>query len=406
MGCVLLVGSATVHAEVHSPAPVTVEQAVAHAEARPALAAALAGSVAIEDAASEQAGVWPNPVIHYETERISDGDPGETEDSVLISQSLDLSGRRGLRADAASKRGRAAGLDGDATRLRTGVETRRRFWEVVRQQALHTIAQDWVQHLETAMERVQERHQAGVTPIYETLQMAQAMRSARADIGRAVVEREASWLELLALTGELDFPAQWPRVQGALAPSQSDIRALAGDQMRSDVHAWALREDAAQLEVKAAERGWMPELELSGGWRGVEENGTARRDGFQAGIGVSLPLFDHGQGEAAVARAREQRARAMRELLAEDVRRQERPALERALGLSALAGEIRTKMNAAARQIETMAEASWVGGEMDVIELLFVHRGVRDDALTVLELEHSARQAREELREIVLKEAP
>ena len=403
---VLFVGAPSLPAEGADSTPVTVDEAVARAEERPALAAVLKGSVAVEHAASEQAGVWPNPVIQYETERIVDGEPGAVEDSASISQSVELSGRRGLRSDAAVQRSEAARQDGLGTLRRMVAETRRRFWELVHQQALHAVANSWVVQLEVAMKRLREHQKAGVVSVYETLQMGQAMRSARTDLGRSMVEREAAWLELLALTGELNAPAGWPRVQGTLVPSESDVRSIAGSQKHPELRAWELREQAAQLDLKAAERGWVPALDLSGGWRGVEEGGTSRRQGFQAGIGLSIPLFDHGQADAAMARSLKERARSMRELWAEDVRRQKRPALERALGLSTLARDVRAKMDAAAEEIRAMAEASWSGGELDVTELLIVHRSVRDDALAVLELEHAARQACVELREVVLGEAP
>ena len=93
-------------------------------------------------------------------------------------------------------------------------------------------------------------------------------------------------------------------------------------------------------------------------------------------------------------------------LLADDARRQRRPAETRARELAKLARRVRAETETAARALEATAEAAWLGGELEILEILDVHRGRRDDALAVLEIEHAAREAREDLRAITLEETP
>jgi cobalt-zinc-cadmium efflux system outer membrane protein len=389
--------------EASAAEPVTVEAAVRQAIARPALVAVIDSEIAAADAQAQAAGLWPNPVLSYEREEVREGGLDVVEQSAQVSQSLDISGRRGLRTTAAAGRAQAARLDGEAARRRAAIEARRRFWAVAHEQARHGVSQAWLARLEAATSLMGKRRDAGENSTYDVLRMEREVRSARAALGRSDVAREAAWLELLALTGDLSAPAGWPRVAGDLAPGAvappSDVA------KRPDLEAWNLREAAAQREVEAAGRGWVPEIDLGAGWRGIASGGE-RGSGFTAALSLSFPIFDHGQGDAALARAKAQRAQALGALLAEDARRRRAPAQARAERLAALATKIRAETEAAARDLESTADAAWLGGELEVLELLDVHRGVRDDALDVLDLEHDARQAREDLRAITLRENP
>ena len=358
----------------------------------------------MEDAEGESVSIWPNPVISYERDHVSTGGEEETEATLVVSQSLEISGRRGLRADAALQRGHASRFDGEATRRRTAVEARRRFWRVVHLQAQHEVTRAWLTRLEEANARVVKRERAGESSTYDALRVSREVRSSSAALARVGVEREVAWLRLLELTGQIEAPEGWPRASGSLLPSPLAPQRQESAK-RPDIEAWTAREKAAQLELDASRRGWIPELDLSAGWRRVEDADDTG-EGFTAGVGLSLPLFDHGQGDAAVARARAAQAQSMGELLVDDARRQRRPAETRARELTKLARRIREETERAARTLEATAEAAWLGGELEILEILDVHRGQRDDALAVLELEHAAREAREDLRAITLEETP
>ena len=117
---------------------------------------------------------------------------------------------------------------------------------------------------------------------------------------------------------------------------------------------------------------------------------------------MSIPIFNAGQGEEAAARAAEQQARSMRQLLTQDMERHVPGALSRATGLVALAREVRGEMLPAAQRLAQTAEAAWLGGELDMTELRDVHKNTRNDAIHVLELEYAARQAHEALRALTL----
>jgi cobalt-zinc-cadmium efflux system outer membrane protein len=404
LGLVAILLGSTALAQGSGGAAITVDDAVRRAMARPELAAALAGPAAVEAAEARRVSVWPNPVVSYEREQTSrDGRP-ETEETIAVSQTIEISGRRGLRADAATKRAKAAGLESEASRRRTAVETRHRFWTVVYRQGRHAVIAKWVQRLEAAAGLVAQRKEARESSTYDTLRVAREVRASRVELDLAAVNRETAWLRLMALTGSMEAPSGWPRTAGALTPSKSEAAANSAGK-RPDVEAWATRAAAAQLEADAAARGWIPAIDVNGGWRRIDDSGT-QSQGYTAGIGLTIPLFDRGQGDGAVARAEVVRAQAMEKLVADDARRQRNSVEIRARQLAALATKFRAETETAARELEATAQAAWQGGELDVLELLDVHRGAREDALVALDLEYAAREAREELRAITLEEVP
>ena len=235
------------------------------------------------------------------------------------------------------------------------------------------------------------------------LRVEREARAARAALARTGVEREAAWLRLLEFTGPLKAPESWPRVRGDLLPSP--VAQAGAPEKRPDLRAWEARERAADLQLRSAQRGWVPELGFTAGWRSVDE-AHGGGEGLTAGVGLSLPLFDRGQREETLARARVKRAQAMQRLLSERTQRQRRPAEHRAKELRRLAEELRAETERAQSQLETTAEAAWLGGELSLTEFINVHRGARDDDLEVLQLEHAARAAREDLRALMLEERP
>lgn len=400
----LLLISPTAETSAFAQAPISVEVAVRHAIDRPDLRAVTESAAALERATANRDTGWPNPTIAMDRESARLGDHGEVEQSVTVTQALEISGQRGLRQRAAEELGRAGRMDADATRQAAASSARRRFWRVVLLQAQHEVARDWFNRLTQASKRVSERRAAGESSTYDVLRVEREVRAARASVERARVEREVSWLELLEVTGPLQAPATWPRASGELLPedSRSDLNPVSE---RPDVLAWEARERAAELELSAARRGWIPQVELKAGWRHVDEAQHAG-SGLAAGIALSVPLFDRGQRDAAVARAQIARARGMKRLIEERAKRGRAPAQTRARQLILLSRQVRNETDRAASELQTTAEAAWAGGELDLLELLDVHRGRRDDALFVLELEHAARSAREDLRALMLEERP
>lgn len=386
-----------------SPGPVGIDEVVAAALAQPELSRVLASDVMLEEAMGTERSTWPNPVVTFDREAVSVDGHEELEQTVTLSQAIEISGRRGLRSDAASEMGRARALEGEASLRQTAMETRRRFWRVVLLQEQHHIVHRWLQRIEEASQRVSQQRALGETATYDVLRVGRELRASNAALARTHADREVAWLRLEELTGALHAPEGWPRARGSLLPLRPSMTVV--EATRPDVRAWQARERAAELELRAAERGWIPQIGLTAGWRRAQDRATSGT-GVIAGVGLSIPVFDRGQRHEATARAKAARARSIGELMANNARRQQRSARARTRELISLAVQLRAGTDEASQELEATAEAAWVGGELNLLEILDVHRGLRDDALSVLELEHEARTAREDLRALMLEEHP
>ena len=136
----LMLGTAS--AETPTDKALTEQKAVELALRRAPLADVLAGSVLAEEGRARVVSVRPNPELSYSREETF-GASGTSEQYVTVSQSIDLGGRRGLRADAAAHRVEATQLDGQATRIELVFEVRLRFYEVLYQQQRVVALETW-----------------------------------------------------------------------------------------------------------------------------------------------------------------------------------------------------------------------------------------------------------------------
>ena len=369
--------------------PLTVEEAVAGALSRPELAAALLADVEAAGARAVTAGRWANPELAFEHEQVESA----SEQALVVSQRFALGGQRGMRARAGEQQRDATRALGEAERVRLGVEVRRRFSVALLHQGRHGVLEGWRARLERALATITKREAAGDSSAYERQRLERELRVAGADVEAAAVAREVAWLRVVALLPEPPAASEWPRLRGGALPT-GDVE---GDgARRAEVRALELEAAAAQMRAEAAERGWVPDLTVSAGWRGVGDG--ERRNGFVAGLALELPLFDHDQGLAAEAQAEQTRARARHGLALADAAGEVAALRARTARLTALAKRFRAESLEAADALARTAEVAYAGGEARILELLEAYRGAASDAQRVLSLEHAAREAAISLR--------
>lgn len=375
----------------------TEAQAVHRALARPALDDAIEGGVGVARAEAIRLGLWPNPEVSYSREQ-TDGPGGTVDDYVWISQQFDLSGRRGVRSEAAQLRARATRGDGAARRVRIAGEVRLRFYNVLLFQKMVATLQSWAGRLEAAAKTVSRREAAGDASVYDRRRLEREVANAHARLGARVAEREWAWSRLAVLVDDSRLEAgPWPRVSGKLLPDAPAARATFVQRIetRPDIRALHEVATAAALDGSAAGRWWVPELKLGGGWKSVDL-GTDRIHGFLVVATATVPIFDRHQDEALRAQSEERRVRGERALIIARARGETNGLWEQATRLRETARDFRANQAAAATLVR-MAEAGYRGGELGVLELLDAYRSAREDEQRATELELSARRARIEL---------
>ena len=338
------------------------------------------------------ADTWANPTLELEREKT--GNTRETTWKIM--QPLDLSGRRGLREDAARHRIRATESDNLARRNERAVELRRAFHLFLRQQETVGAVDNWVVRFAAIGSVVDKLARAGEVAGYDRRRLTREQRSAEAKLAEARAELERGRARLSALIGTDAGETVAGRLLPQIPPALPDLQARLG--MRPDISALAARVDAAQADNAAAQRN-LPELSVGIGGKRVED-GASRDNGNLLLLSFNLPLFDRQQAGDRRTAAQAMAARA--ELgLARQQAEGELVGLHRQLTqLIATAERYRSDAVAPSAELVRIGEAAYRAGESTLLELLDAYKGALEAELTALDLEWKAREARIELDQL------
>lgn len=371
-------------------APLTEAEAVRLGLARADLAELERGAILAAEADVRAAGLYPNPTLNYSRERLS-GTPGSVEQTWMLEQAFDLSGRRGQQREAASRRVAAVSADNTGRQLQLAAEIRRSFHAVLRQQAAIRATEAWARRFAHIAGMVDKLAQAGEASGYDRRRLARERQAADAHLAteRAGLERESA--RLAALIGV----AQLPSLQGDMLPPP--LPAVVTALERLDQHpllqALARRAEAADLDGRAASRGAIPEVTLGIGPKQVESGGVTDT-GIALSLSVPLPVFDRQQAGQQRAAAEAQQARAEYRLAKARAEGELRGLHRQAETLRATAADYRHRALAESAELLRIAEAAYQGGESSLLELLDAYRGALEAETTALELEARARDTR------------
>jgi cobalt-zinc-cadmium efflux system outer membrane protein len=383
----------------------TEAEAVRMALARPAVSTVVDGEVGMARGEAIEAGLWSNPALSYSREQVFGRGAEGADDFVTLSQEFDLGGRRSLRGDAGQARVRAAEHLGAWTRVTLAAEVRQRYCDVLLATGRLQAAEGWFTRVDVATEVVGRRTAAGDTSAYDHRRLLRERAAAAARVREAKAELAAARTRLARLVGVED-PASLS-LSGTLLPE-----ATAADQeplservaRRPDLKALDAEIAAAELERRAASRGWVPDLGLSGGLKTTRAADT-RGWGFVVGVSVPLPFAAHGQGEAEKAAGRARLAAGRRELVLSEALGEASALAARETGLGEAARVFRKEAVGPSEDLARTAELAYKAGEVGVLELLDAWRSVLDASLQVLDLEAAARRARIELDRTVGEDA-
>ncbi len=350
---------------------------------------------AVEEAAANvrAARVWANPSLSYDREEVFAGGRAQPENYLRLELPLEVSGRRGLRVQAA-RLGLEAVRAG-AVRDRTALllDALGLYWSAAAARETASLLQRERAALGGLLKAVRSRTSAGETSGYDRDRLELELDAVDDSLAEAGRELELWQRRLGLLAGEpaarldasdaLTLPGRPRALEGLLR------QALAA---RADHRAARLRAAQAERELAAAGRGWVPGLVLSGGLKtaAVDER-TAW--GYLAGLSLGLPVLDHGQGEAAKARARLRLAQAEQHLLEAQVLSEvttTHGALTRTL---AQAERFERTQLPRLERLVRRAQVSYQEGERPVFELLDALRTARGVRARGLALRRTARQS-------------
>ncbi len=365
------------------------------------LEARIAGlEAALGRAGGAGAGLWPNPALEWQRERASSGRrQGESQDVLMASLPLVLSGRLGLEAESARQGAQATEARLAWARAQLRHEALQAFATVLAARERQSILEESSARLRSLAEAIATRERAGEAAGYDRLRIeleAEAVKDALRGAALDVQQAEAEALRLLG-----PDVASLPALQGSLAgerPLPEGATLLARlDERRGDLRALTHEARGAEADRGAASRSWIPEPTVRVGAQWLDAGQPGAGGGYLVGLALPLPLFDRRQGEAARATARRELAEAQRTALLYTARTRLSVLLEGVAARRERLARHRTEVLARAEELRRIAATAYQGGSADLLVLVDAERASREARLATVSLALSLREAESSL---------
>lgn len=262
------------------------------------------------EAEAIQAAARPNPELRGAVENVGGSGQREgteaAETTLLLSQLIELGGKRMERRRVASLRGELAGFDYDAKRLAVLSDTTKAFVTTLAAQERARLSENLERVADDAVNAAERRVRAGASAPAEGLRARVVRGRAALEHARAAKELDAARQALAAMWG--DREAGFERVAGALdrmeaLPSKDDL--VAALDRNPEIARWT-KEHAARRADLALERARrVPDVTVAAGGRYFSDSEDAAMV-FE--FGLPLPLFDRNKGAIAAAERRLEKA--------------------------------------------------------------------------------------------------
>ena len=336
--------------------------------------------------------LWPNPTAAYSRETV-----GFTE-FVQAEQQLPLSGRLNLARKAMEPARESAEADGTARiwEIRSGL--RAAFYRALAAQQQESLIQSSLVEIQEVIELLRKREQEGEGSRYDRIRVERETADLRADTALASARARSEQTFLLSY---LPPETALTRLLGDLAPrlispsAANVVQQALGS--RSEIRAESSRLAQLGLEQQAAERMKIPEPMVTAGMKRTQQLTNQNATGAVIGISIPLPFFNKGQTEVSRLSAEQDRVKARRDLLTQQISAVVAGAYEvYAARLSALEAFERETGDAGAELLR-VSQIGYQEGELGILPLLDAYRLKRQTALRRLELRLAVRESEVEL---------
>jgi outer membrane protein, heavy metal efflux system len=358
----------------------------------------LRARVAVARAEFETRSLLPNPSFAYTRESA-----GFTE-FFEAQQSLPITGRLGYLRKAA-----VAGIAASEAESRFALwtlrsEVRHAFFSLVRAQEREALLTRGITEIDSVRRILLAREKEGEGSRFDRLRAdreAAELRAEQAVAQTVTVQARSILLAFLPNSSE-SFDASGT-LGGPLtiAPSELFERAL---RARGDYRAEESQIERFQHEQTAAGRLRFPEPVVSAGLKRADTSPGHIASGPVVSVTLPLPLFNRGTTEVSRFRAEEERARARREALQQQISAQVDGAYQAVLLRQRAVESYVNELSAPNAELTRIARLAYEEGELGILELLDAHRVNRQSELRLLDLRAADREARIELERVVGEE--
>jgi len=250
------------------------------------------------EARAMQEGLLPNPELALEFEEFAGtgefGDGDVWEATALISQPIELYGKRGKRKDAATKQAELAGWDYESRRLDLILEVKKAFYQALHAQERLARTEDLVGLVEQTHDAVSARVTAGKVSPVELEKSKVELSLAMVELARARAELDSARAALSSLWGSVNpcvFVVSGEFCHARPAPCYEDLLELIDrnpDLARGPDEVEFLEKS---VDLEKAEAG--SEMEVGFGVRYLAESEDTT---YVAELSLPLAIFDRNQG--------------------------------------------------------------------------------------------------------------
>ena len=289
-----------------SSGPLTLARALALTLERSPQLAAFSWDIRAAEARILQAKLLPNPEISFDGEDFTRaGVQSATEsmqNTLVLSQLIELGGKRNSRVWEAQFDRRGAEWDYQVKRLEILKSTTLAFIEVLSGQRKVQLAEENVDLTERGIPVTQKRVEAGAASNVELIRTKTEVATAKIELTEARHDLEAARVNLAAQWGAKQ--ATFPSVSGNLEqlrpiPSLESLKAKL--QSNPELAKWTTERQKREATLSVARAEAHPDLTVNAGPRLL---GASHADmSFVAGFSIPLPLWDRNQGKIAEAEA-------------------------------------------------------------------------------------------------------
>jgi cobalt-zinc-cadmium efflux system outer membrane protein len=331
--------------------------------------AAARWEIGVAEGARQQAGLIPNPVLSWEAE---DTRRKTSTTTVMLSQDLELGGKRGARIDVARRGQDAAQIELERRGNELRAEVVQAFYAAVRAQTGLDLARQSQRLAERGLQVANGRIEAGKSSPVEATRAQVQLAETHLQVRRAETLKANSYRELARATGS--STAQFDRLEYTeLSPGKSPSAA----KMLVAVNQSAeLRLAQAQIEERDALLGSeraqrIPDLTVSIGSQYSRED---RERVNVVGLSMPLPLFNRNQGNVLSASRRADQARDLRNAVELRLRTQTQTALDQWTTASRDVESFNTVILPSAQNAVDTATRGFEMGKFGFLEVLDAQR--------------------------------
>jgi outer membrane protein, heavy metal efflux system len=344
-----------------------------------------------------QAAVRPNPELETEVENF--GGSGKfrgsrsQQTSVVLSQLIELGGKRAKRIKVAQAGSKLAGWEYEARRLGVLSSVTQRFISTLAMQKKLELADEDLKLARVGLDAVTKEMASGKATL-----VAKTKASVEVATGKIRVARIRR-----ALAGaRSELAAAWGSTKPKFTRLLGDLRDITDIpppeklavylEQNPALASWSAELARRQAEFELAGAGAIPDVTAGVGYKHTRM--TANNDhSFIVGVSVPLPLFDRNQGEIRKARYSLLRAKAQRRAAGVKLHAEFEKAYQTLASAHSEALALRDEVLPAARSSHEASGKSFEhgkGGYLDVLDAQRTLIEVREQYIEALEAYHSA----------------